>query len=974
MPDFYSQRANDVVADQTAGGLYDRPVITWLDADTYVVVWQHSPTDSGTYDIYARVFSDGGVPQGDAFVVNTNIAGAQNYVHVVTTPGGGFMVSWQGPVPGDVSSYGVWARAFAPDSYTPLTPQDVLVSASSDYPLDTGASDGIGGGDLSIAGNGAVLRTYTANVEVRSGNSVEYHTEVMGVYLGPTGAPTGSPFIITTQEPFGGEASSFAIASTSFPPGGFAVLFENWENYTEETFEVNSYIQILGGSRIALSFNAVDIAYSGDGMMVVVGTTWAGGTEDVVAQVFTVNGDPMGQPQVIHSLTEGQQWYPTVAGFEDGNAGFIISWHDRVADDVRVVLMRNDFTTINAVTPADFGTTGGEVYYDRGNIGLAVGPDGDFAIAWSGGNFDDDHIITDVYSEFVIYGNVYTGTANNDTLTGSDLNDDMSGLAGADFLRPGLGHDRVDGGAGNDRVSYYHQIAGYGGISVSLAQQGAAQDLGWAGHDTLIGIEHVSGTPFADRLEGNAGANWLWGSTAINSQVTSTTNNDTLIGAGGNDLLVVGRGNHNISGGTGNDTLVFVESSLATQGVALSLLAQGAAQNSRQGNWTLTGIENLSGSIFNDRLTGNDAINVLAGDDGTDILWGMGGNDTLYGDSYYWVDAAGAITIFDGPGGADTLFGGEGHDRLYGGDGNDRLFGENGNDTLFGEAGNDLLEGGELDDTLDGGLGVDRLRGGTGNDRLIGGGDNDVLNGDTGNDILEGGAGVDRMYGGAGLDTLGGGLGDDIYFLDDAGDINDILAENAGEGADTVWAGFDFTLGANFENLQVRYGDWQGTGNDLNNIIRANGGNNTLRGLAGNDTIYGANGRDILDGGAGDDRLFGGVGRDMLTGGEGNDRFVFDSASELAATFGDSDIITDFDRAEGDRIVLADIDANAAVAGDQAFALIGTAAFTGVAGELRYYFDGGRTVVAMDTDGDSVGDLFLRLEGQIDLVARDFIF
>ena len=47
--------------------------------------------------------------------------------------------------------------------------------------------------------------------------------------------------------------------------------------------------------------------------------------------------------------------------------------------------------------------------------------------------------------------------------------------------------------------------------------------------------------------------------------------------------------------------------------------------------------------------------------------------------------------------------------------------------------------------------------------------------------------------------------------------------------------------------------------------------------------------------------------------------------------------------------------------------------FSGTAGELRYYQSASRTFLEMDTDGDGVGDLFLRLDGVIDLSASDFV-
>ena len=67
------------------------------------------------------------------------------------------------------------------------------------------------------------------------------------------------------------------------------------------------------------------------------------------------------------------------------------------------------------------------------------------------------------------------------------------------------------------------------------------------------------------------------------------------------------------------------------------------------------------------------------------------------------------------------------------------------------------------------------------------------------------------------------------------------------------------------------------------------------------------------------------------------------------------------------------IDANAGAVGNQAFSFIGTAAYTGVAGQLRFLSDGVVTVIGGDVDGDGVSDFNIRLTGAISLVAGDFV-
>lgn len=156
-----------------------------------------------------------------------------------------------------------------------------------------------------------------------------------------------------------------------------------------------------------------------------------------------------------------------------------------------------------------------------------------------------------------------------------------------------------------------------------------------------------------------------------------------------------------------------------------------------------------------------------------------------------------------------------------------------------------------------------------------------------------------------------------------------------------------------------------GGGNDS---LNGQAGNDRLQGLAGKDTLAGLTGADSLDGGAGDDWLIGGAGRDVLTGGTGADVFRFTALGD-GAVGTNRDVITDFARGEGDRIDLSWIDAITRLPGDQAFAFIGGASFTRVAGQLR--FAGG--VLQADVNGDARADMEVTILGTSTLLATDFI-
>lgn len=106
--------------------------------------------------------------------------------------------------------------------------------------------------------------------------------------------------------------------------------------------------------------------------------------------------------------------------------------------------------------------------------------------------------------------------------------------------------------------------------------------------------------------------------------------------------------------------------------------------------------------------------------------------------------------------------------------------------------------------------------------------------------------------------------------------------------------------------------------------LRGFDGNDTLSGGTGGDFLFGGSGTDYLNGESGNDVLDGGLQRDFLFGGTGNDRFDYNIAADSAPGALNRDVILDFTGngvAVGDVIDLSSIDANALLAGNQAFAV-----------------------------------------------------
>jgi hypothetical protein len=207
------------------------------------------------------------------------------------------------------------------------------------------------------------------------------------------------------------------------------------------------------------------------------------------------------------------------------------------------------------------------------------------------------------------------------------------------------------------------------------------------------------------------------------------------------------------------------------------------------------------------------------------------------------------------------------------------------------------------------------------------------INGTPWDDLLIGSAGDDVLDGAFGRDTMIGGLGNDTYYVDRFGDI---VVEDPNAGADLVISSVTYVMVPNVENLTLTGNRLiDATGNELDNVIVGNVAKN------------------VIDGG---------LGADTLTGGLGGDRFTLKSVNDSPAVPGEWDVITDFSRAQGDKIDLRFIDANVVKSGDQAFTFIGTAAFgSNATGQLR--FDAGTHMLYGSIDADADAEFAIELVG-----------
>lgn len=186
---------------------------------------------------------------------------------------------------------------------------------------------------------------------------------------------------------------------------------------------------------------------------------------------------------------------------------------------------------------------------------------------------------------------------------------------------------------------------------------------------------------------------------------------------------------------------------------------------------------------------------------------------------------------------------------------------------------------------------------------------------------------------------------------------------NGGSGVDTISyapRGDDQTLGGTGVLVNLAEGFAQTGANRRETLISI-------------ENVTGSSGDDVLIGTNGANRLQGAGGFDELTGGGGADQFVFSRAQDAAISQTGFDLVTDFSRAQGDKIVLTAMDANTTADGNQAFRFIATAEFSGRSGQLRFDVLADGVMVSGDVNGDGAADFRFGLLGLASLRAADFL-
>jgi hypothetical protein len=341
----------------------------------FVVVWSSVNQDGDSYGIFGQRFDAAGVRQGAEFPVNTYTTKYEDFSAVAMDAGGNFVVVWESSIQ-DAGTYGVFGRRydatgaqqggeFQVNTYTTLDQFSAFVATDGRRNFvvvwESAGQDGSGYGIFGQRYNASGARlggefrvnTYTPQDQEaavvaadRAGNFVVVWTSndqdgdqlgVFGQRFDATGAPRGVEFRVNSYTTGDQRTASVAMdASGNFvvvwqSPGQdgdndgiFGQRFDAAGARQGAEFRVNTYTTgVQGGPRVAM--DAV-------GRFVVVWASEAqdNGTYGVFGQRYDPAGAPWGSEFQVNSYTTEDQGRPAVAMDPVGN--FVVIWQSYTQD------------------------------------------------------------------------------------------------------------------------------------------------------------------------------------------------------------------------------------------------------------------------------------------------------------------------------------------------------------------------------------------------------------------------------------------------------------------------------------------------------------------------------------------------------------------------------------------------------------------------------------------------------------------
>ncbi|WP_316858153.1 Ig-like domain-containing protein [uncultured Cohaesibacter sp.] len=370
-----------LVNTETLNG-QSNPTVTQLLNGNLVVVWDSldGVDDTSHSGIKAQLFDSDSNAIGEEFLVNNETFSTQTFPDVTALSNGGFIVAWYSDARvGDTDNGGIKARFFGPDGEP--TGGEFLVNTqtqfSQQYPTVTELD------------NGNFVVTWLSWGSSQDSDATCIKAQIFTA----EGDLVGSEFLVNTL------TTSYQLEAsvTALSDGAFVVTWASRDG-VNDTDDYGIRAQIFGsdGTKMGGEFlintetastqRQPSVTTLANGNFIVV---WAStdGIDDtdsygVKAQIFTADGQRIGEEFLVNDETQSHQNFPTITALTNGS--FVVAWvtNDGVDDTSNVGIKACVFDEQGNKIVADF-LVNIETYSNQNYHAITALDDGGFAIVWS---------------------------------------------------------------------------------------------------------------------------------------------------------------------------------------------------------------------------------------------------------------------------------------------------------------------------------------------------------------------------------------------------------------------------------------------------------------------------------------------------------------------------------------------------------------------------------------------------------------
>lgn len=373
------------ISPASANGL-QVPAVGMDAAGTFVVAWTGGGSPS--YRPLAREYTAAGLPVLDReLVVNPSSFGDLTYTEVAMAPNGNAVALWLRSDGSSSGVYGqryIQAAESVPPSITAIYDDERIALKFGQTIMTAGpaAMTIAFSENLSQAGGPAGPNSVTNPTNYRlTRNGQDVSALVAGVTFGPNPTTTGPEAVLTFRRPlptgdylltvrsalqdvygnalFGGSdyVLDFTVAPVRAAPGGFV-----------QTSTITTGTRY--GQRIAR-----DAA----GNYVVVWHAPDGSANGIYARRYSAAGVPQGNEFRVNTVTASYQWDPDVA--MDPNGNFVVAWQSYSQGGGSDDIVAQRYSVLGAPVGDEFRVNQFTTGYQR-SAAVAVDAAGDFVIAW----------------------------------------------------------------------------------------------------------------------------------------------------------------------------------------------------------------------------------------------------------------------------------------------------------------------------------------------------------------------------------------------------------------------------------------------------------------------------------------------------------------------------------------------------------------------------------------------------------------